>query len=97
MVIDRRRSFIGSMNLDPRSEILNSEMGVIVDSPPLAEKLAERMLRDMDGANSWQVVRTDGGELRWRSSAGELSRQPARGFMQRIENVIFKFFPANLY
>jgi putative cardiolipin synthase len=55
MVVDRQRAFIGSMNLDPRSEILNSEMGVIVDSPPLAEKLAERMLRDMDGANSWQV------------------------------------------
>ncbi|MFZ4537959.1 phospholipase D family protein [Propionivibrio sp.] len=97
MVIDRQRSFIGSMNLDPRSEILNSEMGVIVDSPPLAEKLAERMLRDMDGANSWQVIRTDEGELRWRSRAGELSRQPARSFLQRVENVIFKFFPVDLY
>jgi len=97
MVIDRRRAFIGSMNLDPRSEIHNSEMGVIVDSPPLAEKLAERMLRDMDGVNSWQVVRSDDGELRWRSTAGELSRQPARSFLQRIENVIFKFFPVDLY
>ena len=97
MVIDRQRAFIGSMNLDPRSEILNSEMGVIVDSPPLAEKLAERMLRDMDGANSWQVVRTDDGELRWRSSAGELTSQPARSFSQRILNVIFKAFPADLY
>jgi len=97
MVIDRQRSFIGSMNLDPRSEILNSEMGVIVDSPPLAEKLAERMQRDMDGANSWQVIRTDDGELRWRSHAGELSRQPARSFWQRVENVIFKFFPVDLY
>jgi hypothetical protein len=72
-------------------------MGVIVDSPPLAEKLARRMLRDMDGANSWQVVRTDDGELRWRSAAGELSRQPARSFSQRILNVIFKAFPADLY
>ena len=97
MIIDRQRSFIGSMNLDPRSEILNSEMGVIVDSPLLAEKLAERMLRDMDGANSWQVVRTDDGELRWRSSAGELTSQPARSFSQRIQNVIFKAFPVDLY
>jgi putative cardiolipin synthase len=97
MVIDRQRIFIGSMNLDPRSKIHNSEMGVIVDSPPLAEKLAERMLRDMDGANSWQVVRTDDGEMRWRSSAGELTSQPARSFSQRIQNVIFKFFPVDLY
>jgi hypothetical protein len=55
------------------------------------------MLRDMDGANSWQVVRTDDGELRWQSAAGELSRQPARSFLQRVENVIFKFFPVDLY
>jgi phosphatidylserine/phosphatidylglycerophosphate/cardiolipin synthase-like enzyme len=36
MVIDRERSFIGAMNLDPRSGIFNSEMGGIIDSPPLA-------------------------------------------------------------
>jgi putative cardiolipin synthase len=41
MVIDRERAFVGSMNLDPRSEILNSEMGVIIDSPPLARALAD--------------------------------------------------------
>jgi putative cardiolipin synthase len=52
MVIDRVRSFIGSMNLDPRSEIFNSEMGVIIDSPPLAGDLAQRMERDMDAMNS---------------------------------------------
>ena len=97
MVIDRQRAFIGSMNLDPRSEIFNSEMGVIVDSPVLAQKLAERMERDMSGANSWRVVRSEDGNLRWQSEAEELSRQPARNFMQRIENIFFKFFPANLY
>ena len=97
MVIDRQRAFIGSMNLDPRSEMLNSEMGVIVDSPPLAEKLAERMSRDMEGANSWRVVRRDDGKLVWRSSAGELSEQPARHFGQRIQNLFFKAFPVELY
>jgi len=36
MVIDRRKVYIGSMNFDPRSRTLNTEMGVIVDSPSLA-------------------------------------------------------------
>ena len=36
MVIDRERVFIGSMNLDPRSCDINSEMGVIIESPGLA-------------------------------------------------------------
>jgi len=97
MVIDRERAFVGSMNLDPRSEILNSEMGVIIDSPALAEKLAQRMERDMEGSNSWQVVVAEDDALRWRSAAGELTRQPARGFWQRVQDVVFKFFPSDLY
>jgi cardiolipin synthase C len=78
MVIDRERSFIGSMNLDPRSEVFNSEMGVIVDSAALAQVLARNMERDMSGANSWQVVLADDGTLRWKNDAGERSSQPAR-------------------
>lgn len=97
MVIDRERAFVGSMNLDPRSEIINSEMGVIIASPALAETLARRMERDMGGDNAWQVVISADGSLRWRSTAGELDRQPARNFMQRVEDFVFKFFPSSLY
>lgn len=97
MVIDRERSFIGSMNLDPRSEIFNSEMGVIIDSPPLAGDLARRMDRDMSVANSWQVTRDADGSLRWTSSSGELTAQPARSFWQRVQNLVFKLAPASYY
>jgi putative cardiolipin synthase len=97
MVIDRERSFVGSMNLDPRSEVFNSEMGVIIDSAPLAEALARRMERDMEGANSWQVTLAPDGTLRWKSDAGERKTQPARNFWQRLEDVFFKFFPSSYY
>ena len=97
MVIDRQRSFVGSMNLDPRSEVFNSEMGVIIDSAPLAEALARRMERDMDGANSWQVTLAADGTLRWKSDAGERATQPARSFWQRLEDVFFKLFPSSYY
>lgn len=97
MVVDRQRSFIGSMNLDPRSEIFNSEMGVVIDSPALAEQLARRIERDLGGDNSWQVVKGSDGELRWRSTAGELSAQPARDFWQRVQNLFFKLMPASYY
>src|SRR4029434_10299223 len=33
--VDRSRVFIGSFNFDPRSVELNSEMGVVIDSPAL--------------------------------------------------------------
>jgi hypothetical protein len=72
-------------------------MGVTMDSPPLAEKLAERMLRDMADDNSWPVIRADDGALRWRGSAGELPSQPAGSLSQHIQNVRFKAFPVDVY
>jgi putative cardiolipin synthase len=38
--VDRSRIFVGSFNLDPRSDRLNTEMGVIIASPALAERLS---------------------------------------------------------
>src|SRR6187399_858383 len=38
--IDRSRIFIGSFNLDPRSARLNTEVGVVLDSPTLASQLS---------------------------------------------------------
>lgn len=39
--IDRRALFVGSFNLDPRSVLLNTEMGVLFESPALAGQLGE--------------------------------------------------------
>jgi putative cardiolipin synthase len=86
------------MNLDPRSEVINSEMGVLVDSPPLARALADsRWSATCQGVNSWRVELQDDGELTWRSDAGTLTRQPARNAWQRVENLLFKLFPPSLY
>lgn len=40
-VIDRQFVFIGSLNLDPRSVIENSEVGVVIKIRPFAENMAE--------------------------------------------------------
>jgi putative cardiolipin synthase len=42
MVFDRQRIFIGSMNFDERSRHLNTEIGLIIDSPTLAQVTAAR-------------------------------------------------------
>jgi putative cardiolipin synthase len=39
--LDRRAVFVGSFNLDPRSVALNTEMGVLFESPELAGVLGE--------------------------------------------------------
>ncbi len=38
-MIDRQRVFIGSMNLDPRSVQINTEIGILIDNPELARHL----------------------------------------------------------
>ncbi|HET7063811.1 MAG TPA: phospholipase D family protein, partial [Rudaea sp.] len=41
LVVDREHVFIGSLNMDQRSKLLNTEMGVIIDSAPLAQAVRE--------------------------------------------------------
>ena len=65
VVIDRRLSFIGSMNLDPRSASINTELGTVIDSPQLAREL--KRVIDLDRLQSSYRVRmsADGGRLEW--------------------------------
>jgi putative cardiolipin synthase len=97
IVIDRTRVFIGSMNLDPRSAEINSEMGVVIDSPGLAQALATTMERDMRPENSWRVELDAEGRLRWVAGDQVLSSQPARSWWQRVEDVVFMAFPKEIY
>jgi len=50
-VIDRHWVFLGSMNMDPRSKLLNTEMGVIVDCPALARAVA-RFFQEATGPDA---------------------------------------------
>jgi len=95
VVVDREKTFIGSLNLDPRSMRLNTEMGMIVESPGLAEQVAQIMERDMDPANSWQAHLDDKGKLYWQCDEGIVTRQPARNWWQRVEVWIMGIAPGS--
>jgi putative cardiolipin synthase len=45
-IVDRQRLLVGSANLDGRSAVGNTEIGVVIDSPVLAEALAARLDSD---------------------------------------------------
>ncbi|MEO7107091.1 MAG: phospholipase D family protein [Rhodoferax sp.] len=61
-LIDRQRVFIGSMNLDSRSAVTNTELGMIIDSPALAQDL----LRTIRAANLTYHLRLGPqGEIEW--------------------------------
>ncbi len=70
-VIDRTGLFIGSMNLDPRSASINTELGAVVISPPLAKELLRVI--DIDRLQSAYRVRLrgTGSGLEWVSNDGD--------------------------
>jgi putative cardiolipin synthase len=92
-VIDRRIVYVGSHNLDPRSNRLNTELGLLVESEALAKELADLIERDMRPENSWQVKLGERGRLYWQAGERRLTRQPARGLGQRLWDVFLGLLP----
>jgi putative cardiolipin synthase len=84
--IDRRRAFVGSFNFDPRSYSLNTELGVVIESPRLADSISATLDRDL-ARSAYEVVLKDGG-LEWveRTDQGEVrySKEPKTGFWKRF-------------
>ena len=53
MVIDTKTVYIGTFNLDPRSQNLNTEVGVIAQHEALAKEVQGAIEIDMQAENSW--------------------------------------------
>ena len=64
MIIDGRYTFIGSLNLDPRSIDINTELGILVDSVDMASGLKQPFEMKLPGM-SYRVVENENGDLRW--------------------------------
>jgi len=72
-VFDDEHVFIGSFNFDPRSALLNTEMGLVIHSPELARQvtaIAQDAMRPERSFRPRLVVETSGGKvekhLQWR-------------------------------
>ncbi|WP_227006615.1 phospholipase D family protein [Shewanella donghaensis] len=66
LIIDDRYSYIGSSNFDPRSDFINIEFGVYIDSREFAKQL-ESYLLDKTSALYWHVTKDENGEIHWQS------------------------------
>ncbi len=71
IVFDRSSIFIGSLNLDPRSKLWNTELGIYVESPELAEQGARLFQAGMRPVQSYRLELqgatpdSGGGRLVW--------------------------------
>jgi len=79
--VDDERVFIGSFNFDPRSAILNCEMGVLIDSPAMARqvrglfdgqvaRVSYRPDLTADDRMVWHEIEADGKERIWQQEPG---------------------------
>ncbi len=97
IVIDQRWVFIGSMNLDPRSAFLNTEMGVLVDSPELAAQVRDQFERTTSPELSYRVVVEQGEGLVWydrvKGQDRRLEREPDASAGRRLSVTVLRLLP----
>jgi putative cardiolipin synthase len=91
--VDDARFFVGSFNFDLRSIALNTEMGFVIDSPALAQRLtksfdenmptrAYEVKLDADGKLYWIERRDNGEEIRHDTEPGSsIWERAAVGFL----------------
>ena len=70
LAVDGQRIFIGSFNFDPRSLLLNTEMGVLIDSPRMARGLADSFAGRFPRM-SYVPELAEGGAISWHETAGD--------------------------
>ncbi|MBC7372069.1 MAG: phospholipase D family protein [Bdellovibrionaceae bacterium] len=91
---DRERLFIGSMNLDPRSLEVNSELGVIVESPDMTTQFVEPLARQLPTL-AYKVSLDASGDLHWTTlEDGKtviLQSEPEATLWRRLKSTVYSW------
>lgn len=94
--LDRKTVLVGSMNLDPRSENINTEIGMLVRSPELANMILSAFKVD-ELAGVYQVkLKPDGSGVHWTAvdsdTTEELDIDPDTSLWQRFQLMLLSLF-----
>jgi putative cardiolipin synthase len=88
LAIDRAQIYVGSFNFDPRSANLNTELGLVIDSPELAGALSQAF-EDVVPLVAYQLELDPRGNIVWlerTEGSGKplrLTHEPGAGFWRR--------------
>ena len=77
--IDGKRIFVGSFNLDPRSAALNTESGLVIDSPAMAGHITAAFA-DQLPKRSYVLQLDANGQVQWQDPS------PADGSVQLLHH-----------
>jgi putative cardiolipin synthase len=93
--VDRNKGFVGSFNFDPRSESLNTEMGVLFEQPALADEMRAIFEKEISPEGSYRLALADG-ELVWHDEGKEprrWTREPEAGVWRRLTAMVVRWLP----
>ena len=95
-IVDRREIFIGSFNFDPRSARINTELGVIIRSPEMADQSA-KLIEAKLAEQTYEVFLNEKGKLRWRAlENGQeviFDKEPQTTWSQRFAAGFMRILP----
>jgi putative cardiolipin synthase len=94
--VDRDTVFVGSLNFDPRSIFLNTEMGIFIESEELGRPFTEGALEALPRV-AYRVTLDEDGDLQWLFDDGverEVWRkEPQTGWGRRFKAGFYRLLP----
>ncbi len=95
--VDDKRVFIGSFNFDPRSAMLNCEMGFLIDSPEMASRVGHTFRGPLDQV-SYRPELTADDRMIWRETeaSGEVvtwQQEPGATLFQQVALAVIGILP----
>jgi len=99
-VFDRKIVYVGSCSLNLRSAYLNTEVGMFVDSPALAQELIGQIEVNLKPENSWQPIIKDHTVVWITKNNGVqevVSNEPQTSFAERFKKGVLMLVPGSEY
>ncbi|CAK2908833.1 cardiolipin synthase C [Vibrio crassostreae] len=89
VILDDRVTYIGSSNFDPRSDFLNVEFGVLIDSEEFAKQVTHYLTRQKEDL-FWAVSREQSGETTWASGEQIHTKNPNYSSWNKVPDWLFR-------
>lgn len=94
--VDRKHVFVGSFNFDPRSANLNTELGFVIDSPSLAQRVNHAFYDEIP-AHAYHVKLTANDRLYWTEQRDygvqTYTSEPNTSVWRRVAVQLFSWLP----
>jgi putative cardiolipin synthase len=95
-IFDRKSVFVGSRNLDPRSSQINTEIGIFVESPEIADQIRKIFELSTLSRYCYKVTLTDDSRLVWKTEEEgkevEYTHDPMTSIWRRLSVKFMSIF-----